>query len=123
MKKTHVSITVLGGLLSFGFLDSLLAVPSDRDTISDSKHTDTAIGMTWNRTETDLEVTRRLRRSLLDRDDLSTSSKNVQIDPTHGVVTMKGAVPSMAERDTILNQAEFTVGKGNVRNEMVVLAR
>jgi DNA-binding transcriptional regulator YbjK len=49
----------------------------------------------------DLEVQRRVREALSQEEDLSTMARNVQVEVSDGVVTLRGTVENEKERDEV----------------------
>jgi hyperosmotically inducible periplasmic protein len=68
-----------------------------------------------------IDITASIRRAVMDDDALSTRARNVTIvtDRT-GTVTLRGDVPSQAEKDAIAEKADAIVGSGRVVNQLVV---
>jgi osmotically-inducible protein OsmY len=70
--------------------------------------------------EADTRITAEIRKTIVDKDDLSVNADNVKIVTEHGVVTLRGPVDSMAERDTIGSIASAVVGVVRVDNQLEV---
>jgi osmotically-inducible protein OsmY len=69
----------------------------------------------------DIEITRKIRESLMSRDDLSHYAQNVKVITLDGVVTLKGPVQSKTEQDIVAKCAENVVGKLKVNNELEIV--
>jgi len=69
--------------------------------------------------ESDTEITRKIRQSLVSK-DISTAAKNVTISTNGGKVIISGNVDSPAERTTVIDSATAVAGRGNVKNELHV---
>jgi hyperosmotically inducible protein len=69
-------------------------------------------------TQSDREITRRIRQSLVKDDSLSTYAHNVKIITRDGHVTLKGPVRSNDEKRTIEAKATEIAGQGKVTNEL-----
>lgn len=67
-------------------------------------------------TESDRTITRNIRRSLMDDNTLSTNAKNVKIITINGVVTLRGAVNTDAEKARIGQKAQVVSGVQTVDN-------
>lgn len=65
----------------------------------------------------DAEMTQKIRNELQSR-DLSDAAKHVTIITNGGMVTLRGKVPSMSERQTVQSVAKAV--SNNVRNEITV---
>jgi hyperosmotically inducible periplasmic protein len=75
-----------------------------------------------NATE-DLDVTARLRKSLVANKGLSMDAKNVKIITRDGNVTLRGVVKDDQEKQTIQDEAQRVQGVKNVENQLDVLNR
>jgi osmotically-inducible protein OsmY len=69
---------------------------------------------------TDRELTRSIRRALMDDKDLSSYAHNVKVISQGGKVTLKGPVRSEDEKRVVEAKAIEVAGAGNVTNEMSV---
>ena len=61
-------------------------------------------------TESDREITRKIRRALTSNDQLSTTAKNIKIIATDGKVTLRGPVKTAAEREQVAIVAQQALG-------------
>jgi osmotically-inducible protein OsmY len=68
----------------------------------------------------DLEIMRKIRRSIVQDKDLSTYAHNVKVIAQDGRVTLKGPVRSEDEKRTVEAKAVQVAGEGNVVNEITV---
>jgi osmotically-inducible protein OsmY len=68
----------------------------------------------------DLEVTKKIRQSLIADKSLSTYGHNVKIITRHGAVTLKGPVHSEEEKQSIAAKAADVVGQDKVTNQITV---
>jgi hyperosmotically inducible protein len=68
----------------------------------------------------DREITRDIRRSIVQDKSLSTYAHNVKIISQHGMVTLKGPVRSDDEKSAIEAKASEIVGKDKVTNQLEV---
>ena len=68
----------------------------------------------------DVELTQRVRKELMQRDDLSVYAQNVKIVTIGGVLTLRGPVKSEDEKNRVASAARKVVGASNVRNELEV---
>lgn len=73
-------------------------------------------------TATDRELTRKIRRAVMEDKGLSTYAHNVKIVTRGGQVTLKGPVRSDEEQRAIEAKATELAGAGRVSNEMSVVA-
>ncbi len=68
----------------------------------------------------DLELTRNVRRAIVDDDTLSVNAQNVKIISVNGHVTLRGPVNSPAEKQAVEAFAIQIAGKENVSSELEV---
>ena len=68
----------------------------------------------------DKDITRDIRRSIVDDKSLSTYAHNVKIICQNGMVTLKGPVQSEEEKSAIEVKAKEVVGKDNVTSQLEV---
>jgi len=61
-------------------------------------------------TESDRELTRKIRRALTSNDQLSTTAKNIKIIATDGKVTLRGPVKTGEEREQVATVAQQALG-------------
>jgi hyperosmotically inducible periplasmic protein len=71
----------------------------------------------------DLETTQRIRQALVFDDSLSSDAKNVKVITAGGTVTLRGPVPSEAERVAVEGKALQLAGQNRLKNELDVEAR
>lgn len=72
-------------------------------------------------TQRDLDISIEIRRELQADSSLSSSAKNVVINTTDGVVTLKGTVTNDIERDTVVLKARSVSGVNRVINQLSVV--
>jgi hyperosmotically inducible protein len=70
----------------------------------------------------DLNITRQLRKSIVDDKSLSTNAKNIKIITVDGKVTLRGPVSNEQERANIAARAGQIAGASNVNDELQVKA-
>ena len=68
----------------------------------------------------DLDMTKRIRRSVMDDKAISTYGHNVKIIASGGVVTLKGPVRDEGEKNAIEMKATEIAGKDHVINQLEV---
>ena len=68
----------------------------------------------------DLDLTKNIRRSIMDDKSLSTYAHNIKIVAQDGKVTLKGPVRSEEEKSTVETKATEVAGAGNVVNQLEV---
>lgn len=71
-------------------------------------------------TAAEVEVTRKVREQLMSDRSLSTSAKNVQVITLGGIITLKGAVHTQAEKQRVAELALQAAGSHQINNELEV---
>jgi osmotically-inducible protein OsmY len=84
---------------------------ADRDNVRDGDN---------NRTDSDRQLTSRIRESIVADDQLSTKAKNVEIISKNGAVTLRGPVGTAAEKSRVATHAQNQAGAKRVNNEIEV---
>jgi hyperosmotically inducible protein len=69
---------------------------------------------------TDLDLTKRIRQSVMADKSLSTYAHNVKIVTINGSVTLNGVVRSQDEKGAIETKAVDIAGKGKVTNDLKI---
>lgn len=99
----------------------LAAAPkSDADKKLDAR-TDGGVALTpmdQSNNERDMKLTQSIRKSLMDDDRLSFTSKNVKVITREGHVTLRGQVPNKTERDIVRELAQKAAGMKHVTDEL-----
>lgn len=68
----------------------------------------------------DRELTRKIRKAIVEDKSLSTYAHNVKIITRGGMVTLKGPVKSEDEKKAIVSKATELAGASNVKDELTV---
>ena len=68
--------------------------------------------------ESDRELTRRIRRVITQNSQLSSAGKNVKIMTVNGQVTLRGPVQDEGESKAIADAATSIAGAGSVDNQL-----
>ncbi len=69
-----------------------------------------------SKNQRDLEITRQVRQGLMSQKDMSTRAHNLTVVSDNGVVTLRGTVPSSAEKATAEQVARGVSGVASVSN-------
>ncbi len=69
---------------------------------------------------TDVDLTRRIRKQIVQQDGLSTNAKNVKIITVNGKVTLRGPVNTQQEKDKISMLAQTIAGSDAIDNQLEV---
>lgn len=111
------------------------AAATDRAPVSQSKPADNtahnerdAAGdkvtpLDQSHAEPDVELTRSIRKILVDDDTLGTNARNVKVITIDGKVTLRGPVASASEQARVVAIAEKAAGPGRVVSELEVITR
>lgn len=67
----------------------------------------------------DIEMTRQIRNALVGMKELSLSAQNIKIVTLDGKVHLSGEVPTMKEKETVLQTAKKFAGK-NITEEITI---
>lgn len=70
--------------------------------------------------ESDRELARKIRRAIMQNDQLSTTAKNIKIIANNGQVTLRGPVQSPQEREQIASIVKQQVQGGAFENQLEV---
>jgi osmotically-inducible protein OsmY len=124
--KTLLSFLVLGFLLTLASMasraqDSSATRPPDNTKVNDrdrDKAEPTADQQKENRPDRD--ITRDIRRSIVEDKSLSTYAHNVKIISQNGMVTLKGPVRSEEEKAAVESKAAEIAGKDKVTSQLEV---
>jgi hyperosmotically inducible protein len=76
--------------------------------------------MDQGNSQSDLDLTQKIRQAVMKDDSLSFTAKNVKIITRDGKVTLRGTVPTYEERLAIETAARNVVGAPNVVSELEV---
>ena len=102
-RKARLVLSLLGFGLSasaFGATDTPVKANNSEKNQPSVSGTDTSAGDQGN-SKSDLELTRKIRRSLTKDSGLSSSAHNVKIISNQGHVVLRGPVDSMKEKEII----------------------
>jgi hyperosmotically inducible periplasmic protein len=73
--------------------------------------------------QSDRDLTKQVRRSLVDDKSLSTYAHNVKVIAQNGKVTLKGPVRSEEEKAAVLSKAAEVAGKDNITDEITIVPK
>src|SRR5688572_14318477 len=94
---------------------------NDMNNVRDQRANSLTAGDQARGSAGDVEITRQLRQALNESDSFSTSAKNVKIITLNRIVTLRGPVNSLEEKNNIAALAQKTAGTKKVRNELEVV--
>ena len=101
--------------------DSHTQQPDNSRTNADASNRDASADEQGNGKQ-DIDLTARIRRSVMSEKGLSTYGHNVKIVSLNGTVTLNGVVKTADEKSTIHRQAASIAGEGKVVDKLKVKA-
>ena len=123
MNKPTVAVLLLSSML--GAPHVIAQTPSTvapdnakSNKVDESNATATADAQTNN--ATDLDLTKRIRQSIMADKSLSTYAHNIKIVTVNGSVTLNGVVRSDDEKGAVEMKAANIAGKNRVTNEFKI---
>ncbi len=132
--KTAQSALLGTLLLAAAFVAAQTPPPSDRESGSQTASPDNTRSNRdlsnrdhsadkQSNARSDVDLTARIRRSVMDDKSLSTDGHNDKIVADNGSVTLSGVVPSDAEKMKIEKKAASVAGKDRVTNNIRVASK
>lgn len=121
--------TILANSLLLVALGSAQAMAQDKMTAPDNTGANAAstnssmsssVADGQSNLSSDLQITQRIRKSLMADKSLSTYAHNVKIVAVNGAVTLNGVVKDAHEKNVIQAKARAVAGKGNVTNDLTI---
>jgi hyperosmotically inducible protein len=73
--------------------------------------------------QADLDTTQNIRKAVMADGTLSSDAKNVKIITNAGVITLRGPVKTLAEKNTIENKATAAAGSNRVDDQIDIEAK
>jgi osmotically-inducible protein OsmY len=127
MSRNYFPRFVLTGILATGVVMSpaFAQNPSQPDNTGNNKQDRGSGAVTADQQKnnrTDRELTKEIRKAVMEDKSLSTYAHNVKIITQDGAVTLKGPVRSDDERKSIVSKAEGVAGPGRVTDQLSVKA-
>jgi hyperosmotically inducible protein len=124
LKRPALTLVVFSTLLGLSFVamaqDSTPRAPDNSAVnVRDRAPGAMTAGQQSNSTS-DVELTRRIRRAVVQDHSLSMLAHNVKIISTNGAVMLRGPVKTEEEKTAIANKAQAIAGAGKVDNQLEV---
>ena len=124
MKRLALTLVMFSTLLKLGFVamaqDSTPPAPDNSAVnVRDRAPGAMTAGQQSNSTS-EVELTRRIRRAVVQDHSLSMLAHNVKIISTNGAVMLRGPVKTEEEKTAIANKAQAIAGAGKVDNQLEV---
>jgi len=124
LKRLALTLVMFSTLLKLGFVamaqDSTPPAPDNSAVnVRDRAPGAMTAGQQSNSTS-DVELTRRIRRAVVQDHSLSMLAHNVKIISTNGAVMLRGPVKTEEEKTAIANKAQAIAGAVKVDNQLEV---
>jgi hyperosmotically inducible protein len=124
LKRLALTLVMFSTLLGLGFVamaqDSTPTAPDNSAVnVRDRAPGAMTAGQQSNSTS-DVELTRKIRRAVVQDHSLSMLAHNVKIISTNGSVMLRGPVKTEEEKTAIANKAQAIAGAGKVDNQLEV---
>jgi hyperosmotically inducible periplasmic protein len=118
------SLLVCAVALAFsGGLPALATEPDNTGVNTRDKDGKTLTVFDQGSSESDRKITAAVREMVVEDDSLSTDAHNVKIITVTGVVTLRGPVNSLAEKNSIESKAKSVAGVSKVDNQLDVATK
>lgn len=120
MNTPTIAAVLLSGVIAAPFAMAQSVAPDNAKSnqVDESNKTANADRQTNN--STDLDLTKRIRQSVIADKSLSTYAHNVKIVTIHGHVTLNGVVRSEEEKGAVASKATDIAGRDKVTDELKV---
>jgi osmotically-inducible protein OsmY len=119
MNKLALAVLFVGGLGVGGCDTGGREADNSARNVADRKDAAVTSGDQSN-AKSDLEITQKIRRSVVADDSLSTNAQNVKIITAQGVVTLRGPVANVEEKAKIESTAQRVAGVKRVDNQIEI---
>jgi hyperosmotically inducible protein len=118
---TLVVFLALSGTSSVAMAQNPTPVPPDNSAVNVRDRDAGAVTADQqSNTKSDVELTRKIRRAVVEDQTLSAMAHNVKIVSANGSVILRGPVKTDGERTAIGNIAQNIAGPGKVDNQLEV---
>jgi osmotically-inducible protein OsmY len=115
-----LSLVLAAGTLALGQDATPAPAPDNTKTNERDRNASQATADQQKENRSDRDITRDIRRAIMQDKSLSTDAHNVKIVSQNGMVTLKGPVSSEEEKSTIEAKATEVAGKENVTSQIEV---
>jgi len=119
--KLAAQLIFAGGLAVWVASARAEGYPADNSgkNVRDRKHSAVTAGDQSN-AQSDINITREIRKSVMADKGLSTNAHNVKIITVNGVVTLRGPVKNTQEKASIAAKAQHAAGVTRVDNQIEI---
>jgi osmotically-inducible protein OsmY len=129
MKSVALKVVLAAGVLFGGMAvwaqdGSTTQAPADNTKVNQRDHNSNAPTADQQKNnQSDVELARQVRKSLVNDKSLSTNAHNVKVIVQGGMVTLKGPVNSAEEKQAVEAKASEVAGTDKVSSELQVVAK
>jgi hyperosmotically inducible periplasmic protein len=103
--------------------DASSVPPNDSGRNIRDRGSDAVTPFTQSSNPADVEMTRQIRRALMNDNTLSTTARNVKVISVGGTVILRGPVKSEHEKVAIAHKALQIAGSGHVNDQLEIAGR
>jgi hyperosmotically inducible periplasmic protein len=103
--------------------DASSVPPNDSGRNIRDRGSDAVTPFTQSSNPADVEMTRQIRRALMNDNTLSTTARNVKVITVGGTVILRGPVKSEHEKVAIAHKALQIAGSGHVNDQLEIAGR
>ena len=112
---------VVAGVLMVPVLPGMAQTPADNTKVNTRDRAKTAVTADQQKENaSDRDLTKKIRRALMQDKNLSTYAHNVKVVAQAGQVTLKGPVRTEEEKRSVEAKATEVAGAGRVVNELSI---
>jgi hyperosmotically inducible periplasmic protein len=115
-----LSVMLAGSALAIGQESSQAPAPDNTKTNDGARNPSQPTADQQKENRSDRDITRDIRRSIMQDKSLSTYAHNVKIISQNGMVTLKGPVRSEEEKSAIEAKAAEIAGKDKVTSQLEI---
>jgi hyperosmotically inducible protein len=120
MNKPTLAVLVLTSMLVAPHVIAQTVAPDNAKSNKVDASNATATAQAQTNNAADLDLTKRIRQSVMADKSLSTYAHNIKIVTVNGSVTLNGVVRSEAEKGAIEMKAANIAGKSKVTSDLKV---
>ena len=123
--KVVLAVGVLfGGMAAWAQDANTTQAPADNTKVNQrDRNSNAPTADQQKNNQSDIELARQIRKSLVNDKSLSTNAHNVKVIVQGGMVTLKGPVNSADEKQAIETKAAQVAGADKVSSELQVVAK
>jgi hyperosmotically inducible protein len=120
LRNTLLRLLLCSALLGAGTLAMAQEAPDNSGVNVRDRASGAITAGQQSNSKSDMELTRKIRRSVTKDDSLSMMAHNVKIVSVGGSVTLRGPVETEQEKTIIANKAVAIAGASNVDDQLEV---